>query len=106
MFAGSIQSIVCHVVDEEGKTTVCGLKVSTYVNSRRSIGRLHILTSKPPDCRVCKHCSRLSEERSRFTGRTDSELSSIAAVNRRFGNHFDGGAGRPAEKSSLVDNLR
>jgi hypothetical protein len=62
MFAGSMQSTVCHLVEDHSGTTLCGLRVSTYVRSRRSGSRLHLLTSKPSDCRVCKHCRRMDDE--------------------------------------------
>ncbi len=58
MFAGSIQSTVCHLIEIDARTTICGLKVSTFISSRPSGGRLHLLTSKP-ECPVCKHCSRI-----------------------------------------------
>jgi hypothetical protein len=61
MFAGSIQSTVCHLVEDNSGTTVCGLRVSTLVRSQRSGSRLHLLTSKPLDCRVCKHCRRMDD---------------------------------------------
>jgi wyosine [tRNA(Phe)-imidazoG37] synthetase (radical SAM superfamily) len=62
MFAGSMQSIVCHLIEEHSGTTLCGLRVSRYVRSRRSGSRLHLLNSKPDDCRVCKHCQRMGDE--------------------------------------------
>jgi hypothetical protein len=40
--------------------TICGLKVSKFISSKRSGSRLHILTSKPSECRVCKHCERIN----------------------------------------------
>jgi hypothetical protein len=59
MFAGSVQSNVCHLIEGDRKTTICGLRVSTFVSPRRSGGRIHLLTSQPSDCRICKHCQRL-----------------------------------------------
>jgi hypothetical protein len=60
MFAGSIQSIVCHLVEDNTGTTVCGLRVSSHVRSQRSGSRLHLLTTRPNDCRICKHCMRIN----------------------------------------------
>lgn len=62
MFAGSAQSIVCHIVVSNGRQTVCGLRVSKFASSRRSGGRLHGLTALPPDSRICKHCDRMSDQ--------------------------------------------
>jgi len=59
MFAGSIHSIVCHLVESNATATVCGLRVSMFVSSRPSGSRLHFLTSRPLECRVCKHCIRI-----------------------------------------------
>jgi hypothetical protein len=71
MFAGSIQSIVCHLLDSEVTNTVCGLKVSRFSGSRQVGGRLHVLTSKPDDCRLCKHCARIAGDAS---ARVDASL--------------------------------
>ena len=74
MFAGSIQSIVCHLVEDNSGTTLCGLRISTHVRSQRSGSRLHLLASKPYDCRVCKHCRRMDD------GELDLPRSSITDI--------------------------
>jgi hypothetical protein len=76
MFAGSIQSIVCHLLDSEVTSTVCGLKVSRFAGARRLGGRLHVLTSKPEDCRICKHCVRIVGETS---AQIEGSLKNFAA---------------------------
>ena len=70
MLAGSFQSIICHVVIGDGTMTICGLKVSRFVSSKRSGSRLHILTSKPSECRVCKHCERIRIGESEYAPET------------------------------------
>jgi hypothetical protein len=70
MFAGSIQSMVCHLLDSEVTSTVCGLKVSRFAGARRLGGRLHVLTSKPEGCRFCKHCVRI-------VGETSTQIGSL-----------------------------
>jgi hypothetical protein len=59
MFAGSVQSSVCHLVNGNGRSTVCGLRVSSHISEARLAGRLHLLKARPLDCRVCKHCTRI-----------------------------------------------
>jgi hypothetical protein len=62
MFAGSVQSSVCHLLEEGGgSNTVCGLRVSTYISSLPQGGRLHLLTSQPSNGRLCRHCIRIKE---------------------------------------------
>jgi len=61
MFAGSLQSFVYHLVDENAPRTVCGLPVSRFTSSKRDMGRLHLLSSQRSLCTFCKHCERLKE---------------------------------------------
>lgn len=62
MFAGSVQSSVCHLVNGNGRSTVCGLRVSSHISEARLAGRLHLLKTRPLDCRVCKHCARMANQ--------------------------------------------
>jgi hypothetical protein len=81
MFAGSIQSIVCHLVEDNSGTTVCGLRISTHVRSRRSGSRLHLLASRPYDCRVCKHCRRMEDGELDLPRPSINDIAPSAIVN-------------------------
>ena len=45
----------------QSRQTVCGLKVSSIVRAHRARSPLHLIDTKPPDCRMCKHCLRISQ---------------------------------------------
>jgi hypothetical protein len=59
MFAGSTQSRVCHLVEANARRTLCGLRVGSRISQSPSRGRLHLISVKPDDCRICTHCHRL-----------------------------------------------
>jgi hypothetical protein len=75
MFAGRAHSIVCHLLELDTRSTICGLRVSKFVSSRRSGSRLHVLTLKPPECDVCKHCRRIGAPGELLTLRTHTYAS-------------------------------
>jgi len=96
MFAGSVQSTVCHLVEDNSATTVCGLRVSTHVRSQRSGTRLHLLTSRPSDCRVCKHCRRIYGEPD-LIGQPINAIRRTVLVNLRRVDDFVSGTALLAE---------
>jgi hypothetical protein len=61
MFAASGQSNIFHFTEVRDRTTVCGLRVSRVVREKGFGSRLHLITTKPADGRVCKNCLRISE---------------------------------------------
>jgi hypothetical protein len=91
MFAGSIQSIVCHLVEDNSGTTVCGLRVSTHVRSERSGSRLHLLTMRPYDCRVCKHCKRMDDGELELPRPPINDIVPTAVVSLRHVDEFVSG---------------
>ena len=91
MFAGSTQSTVCHLVESNTATTVCGLRVSTHVRTERSGSRLHLLTSKPFDCRICKHCRRMYGEAD-LIGQSINDVTRTVLVNLQYVDDFVSGA--------------
>jgi hypothetical protein len=61
MFAASADSSIYHLMETTSRTTVCGLSVSRIVRAKRFGSRLHLVLTKPADCRPCKNCLRISQ---------------------------------------------
>jgi len=50
-----------HIVEDCQNRTVCGLKVSKLQSKRRQ-GMLFLLSEKPSDRSLCRHCARITVE--------------------------------------------
>ena len=61
MFAARAQSRICHIMDANGRRTVCGLRVSNVLHPKPTGEALHLVSKCPDDYRICRHCIRLSK---------------------------------------------